>query len=130
MHEIRFFLMIRPPPSSTLTDTLFPDTTLFRSDLAVRQAPGGVPEDLDLSLGEQLTRPRSRELPESTEVRAGAQRQADPARRVDLERGGLPLAQRQARGGERCPGPGGLPGDPAPTGKAQTRKSVGQNVEN
>src|SRR3546814_7761043 len=24
--------MIRPPPSSTHTDTLFPDTTLFRSD--------------------------------------------------------------------------------------------------
>src|SRR3546814_20018716 len=29
------FLMIRPPPSSTRTDTLFPFTTLFRSDLAV-----------------------------------------------------------------------------------------------
>src|SRR3546814_11810597 len=26
-----FFLMIRPPPISTRTDTLFPDTTLFRS---------------------------------------------------------------------------------------------------
>src|SRR3546814_4091790 len=26
------FLMIRQPPRSTLTDTLFPDTTLFRSD--------------------------------------------------------------------------------------------------
>src|SRR3546814_16748553 len=26
-----FFLMIRQPPSSTRTDTLFPDTTLFRS---------------------------------------------------------------------------------------------------
>src|SRR3546814_1230055 len=26
-----FFLMIRPPPRSTLTDTLFPHTTLFRS---------------------------------------------------------------------------------------------------
>src|SRR3546814_19249062 len=26
-----FFLMIRQPPSSTLTDTLFPYTTLFRS---------------------------------------------------------------------------------------------------
>src|SRR3546814_4176657 len=30
------------------------------SDLAVRQAPGGVPEDLDLSLGEQRIRPRDR----------------------------------------------------------------------
>src|SRR3546814_12376035 len=26
-----FFLMIRRPPRSTRTDTLFPDTTLFRS---------------------------------------------------------------------------------------------------
>src|SRR3546814_12527472 len=26
------FLMLRPPPGSTLTDTLFPYTTLFRSD--------------------------------------------------------------------------------------------------
>src|SRR3546814_20192409 len=32
-----FFLMIRRPPRSTRTDTLFPDTTLFRS---LRQAQG------------------------------------------------------------------------------------------
>src|SRR3546814_13215474 len=30
-----FFLMIRRPPSSTRTDTLFPYTTLFRSQCAV-----------------------------------------------------------------------------------------------
>src|SRR3546814_15247364 len=30
-----FFLMIRRPPRSTRTDTLFPYTTLFRSDLVV-----------------------------------------------------------------------------------------------
>src|SRR3546814_3029057 len=29
-----FFLMIRRPPRSTRTDTLFPDTTLFRSQRA------------------------------------------------------------------------------------------------
>src|SRR3546814_1890590 len=29
-----FFLMIRRPPRSTRTDTLFPYTTLFRSELA------------------------------------------------------------------------------------------------
>src|SRR3546814_18096953 len=34
-----FFLMIRRPPRSTLTDTLFPDTTLFRSALHKRD-PG------------------------------------------------------------------------------------------
>src|SRR3546814_7009679 len=31
-----FFLMIRRPPRSTRTDTLFPYTTLFRSPFAVR----------------------------------------------------------------------------------------------
>src|SRR3546814_15918135 len=30
-----FFLMIRRPPRSTRTDTLFPYTTLFRSELAI-----------------------------------------------------------------------------------------------
>src|SRR3546814_21084220 len=29
--RVVFFLMLRRPPRSTLTDTLFPDTTLFRS---------------------------------------------------------------------------------------------------
>src|SRR3546814_348074 len=33
-----FFLMIRRPPRSTRTDTLFPYTTLFRSELAIVQA--------------------------------------------------------------------------------------------
>src|SRR3546814_5099754 len=32
--------MIRRPPRSTRTDTLFPYTTLFRSDLVVRLDPG------------------------------------------------------------------------------------------
>src|SRR3546814_11805845 len=46
-----FFLMIRRPPRSTRTDTLFPYTTLFRSrpdfDLASAQPPTFVlcPED-------------------------------------------------------------------------------------
>src|SRR3546814_20606062 len=33
-----FLLMIRRPPRSTLTDTLFPYTTLFRSQQAVASA--------------------------------------------------------------------------------------------
>src|SRR3546814_8690359 len=37
-----FFLMIRRPPRSTRTDTLFPYTTLFRSDAALEA------EDADL----------------------------------------------------------------------------------
>src|SRR3546814_3047687 len=31
LHSVLFFLMIRRPPRSTRTDTLFPYTTLFRS---------------------------------------------------------------------------------------------------
>src|SRR3546814_5254204 len=38
-----FFLMIRRPPSSTLTDTLFPFTTRFRSRLSRRQYLRDVP---------------------------------------------------------------------------------------
>src|SRR3546814_16323873 len=34
-----FFLLIRRPPRSTRTDTLFPDTTLFRSVPAVGDVP-------------------------------------------------------------------------------------------
>src|SRR3546814_21105028 len=37
-----FFLMIRRPPRSTRTDTLFPYTTLFRS-VAIGDIPRGVP---------------------------------------------------------------------------------------
>src|SRR3546814_15387483 len=36
-----FFLMIRRPPRSTRTDTLFPYTTLFRSNLILFGPPGG-----------------------------------------------------------------------------------------
>src|SRR3546814_8377815 len=36
MFTFVFFLMIRRPPRSTRTDTLFPYTTLFRSDTGLR----------------------------------------------------------------------------------------------
>src|SRR3546814_14192493 len=35
-----FFLMLRRPPRATRTDTLFPYTTLFRSDVADPQVAG------------------------------------------------------------------------------------------
>src|SRR3546814_7388270 len=38
---VLFFLMIRRPPRSTRTDTLFPYTTLFRSLLFIRMDVGG-----------------------------------------------------------------------------------------
>src|SRR3546814_14783908 len=53
MCVVLFFLMIRRPPRSTRTDTLLPDTTLFRSgpDLAARIAASGVPVT-DLRMGD------------------------------------------------------------------------------
>src|SRR3546814_5065917 len=38
VHSFIFFLMLRRPPRSTRTDTLFPYTTLFRSCLLMDQA--------------------------------------------------------------------------------------------
>src|SRR3546814_19931600 len=43
--------MIRRPPRSTRTDTLFPYTTLFRSCARRRQAAAGrVPEEISMSI--------------------------------------------------------------------------------
>src|SRR3546814_9432918 len=41
--DVFFFLMIRRPPRSTRTDTLFPYTTLFRSPSTLRAAPSASP---------------------------------------------------------------------------------------
>src|SRR3546814_3745364 len=51
-----FFLMIRRPPRSTRTDTLFPYTTLFRSgrfSLVPLLPVAGLPETLDYRRGER-----------------------------------------------------------------------------
>src|SRR3546814_15591402 len=47
-----FFLMIRRPPRSTRTDTLFPYTTLFRSEQ--RQRPRGRRDEPELALRIEL----------------------------------------------------------------------------
>src|SRR3546814_5032803 len=52
-----FFLMIRRPPRSTRTDTLFPYTTLFRSESLAFQALGDVHEDIS----KFLVRPHDKE---------------------------------------------------------------------
>src|SRR3546814_14938466 len=50
MKVLFFFLMIRRPPRSTRTDTLFPYTTLFRSPRLLRAVgePGFLPRELPL----------------------------------------------------------------------------------
>src|SRR3546814_11865513 len=66
-----FFLMIRRPPRSTRTDTLFPYTTLFRSagpaDPSVRTA-GARPDDLGRDAGAVRAPPLDR----GTASRGGA----------------------------------------------------------
>src|SRR3546814_15100767 len=58
MYIVFFFLMRRRPPRSTRTDTLFPYTTLFRSDVAGQHQPRRGRPDIEpavagLRLGER-----------------------------------------------------------------------------
>src|SRR3546814_15648509 len=60
-----FFLMVRPPPRSTRTDTLFPYTTLFRSALddgVESFDPGGGRPGHDLRPGRRQNLRRADEL--------------------------------------------------------------------
>src|SRR3546814_12087773 len=99
-----FFLMIRRPPRSTRTDTLFPYTTLFRS-YAVLLEPGGLVPRLAHAItfdragfqrGGHLRRRRDRQLD------IGLHRPADIARRVIAgvqSAGGQPVAKLVIMGG-------------------------------
>src|SRR3546814_11067530 len=55
MVMVFFFLMIRRPPRSTRTDTLFPYTTLFRSQVAVQ----GVPQESEVLLPDGQVQPQA-----------------------------------------------------------------------
>src|SRR3546814_17645297 len=62
MFMVFFFLMIRPPPRSTLTDTLFPYTTLFRSCAPRRDRHADDRGHGRLHLVPDADRPRCRRL--------------------------------------------------------------------
>src|SRR3546814_15976157 len=101
------FLMIRRPPRSTRTDTLFPYTTLFRSTARDRR-------DLPhLLVAPRPERPRHR-VSHRPYPRAGAKRGTDTAsgasaisegRGLHDRGGGLrpPLTRRFGQGGPRLP---------------------------
>src|SRR3546814_11704633 len=96
-----FFLMIRRPPRSTRTDTLFPYTTLFRS---TRRRP----PDADLCRGHARAR-RGRLAQAALRQPARRSFPRRPAERLtDVRHGRLPV-QRRA-------GPEPPPGDP-PAGR-------------
>src|SRR3546814_11800554 len=60
-----FFLMIRRPPRSTRTDTLFPCTTLFRSFAAAYNGPGYASNRYDKKLEESYARFKAAEEAEA-----------------------------------------------------------------
>src|SRR3546814_19970417 len=92
-----FFLMIRPPPRSTRTDTLFPYTTLFRStwrgEIDQNVGPGRELRDIAalVNAAAALSRLRYR----------GRERDAHPARAADDADAGhdsSPFALRLSKG--------------------------------
>src|SRR3546814_14652027 len=82
--------MIRRPPRSTRTDTLFPDTTHFRSNFPERPPPAEPPETAVPALPPQgLAAMRDLVIERSHEIRAAdreAQRLAVVARRIRADR--------------------------------------------
>src|SRR3546814_12578998 len=76
-----FFLMIRRPPRSTRTDTLFPYTTLFRSQRAV--ADLALPAPAQRHLHRRAQRPPAGR---GDERGAGAAERATPAQRAEIGR--------------------------------------------
>src|SRR3546814_5186259 len=90
-----FVLMLRPPPRSTRTDTLFPYTTLFRSALDSCEQDRALGTRLDVD-PDDLALPRpARGCPQS--ARTGVARAGGTPRRLSRE-----------QGPRRCRGGGGL----------------------
>src|SRR3546814_14618453 len=92
-----FFLMIRRPPRSTRTDTLFPYTTLFRSHAAARlHRPRAVVRARAAADGRAFRCPR-RDHPRPPQRAAsaplGAHRQDRRLRHPLDSRGGLPVVE-------------------------------------
>src|SRR3546814_4816393 len=93
-----FFLMIRRPPRSTRTDTLFPYTTLFRSHQpAVARAP---PAGRDAGC-DHLVRAADH-VPAAGPAVGAARAAADPV--AGTGRGRVPDVHRAPRGGVPVPG--------------------------
>src|SRR3546814_14725741 len=120
---IVFFLMIRRPPRSTRTDTLFPYTTLFRSLPRLRR------EHPVLRIRRALHRPsggaeagRPRRRPANPDLRAESPGRRPCRQHPRRERhDGL---RRDRRHAPQRPGPHDPRAAPADAGRAQERKSV------
>src|SRR3546814_12102790 len=76
------FLMIRRPPRSTRTDTLFPYTTLFRSDGGPQPGVGACGRCVGVRQEHRKPRPHGVQLPHVAEIAeiGVAHRPVDPVR--------------------------------------------------
>src|SRR3546814_14014499 len=94
-----FFVMIRRPPRSTRTDTLFPNTTLFRSRFRPEEADDRVHEQRREGAGDAVGARLHRLLVDAV-MRVGRQRAALPRleiHQVVAERTALQRQRRRAR---------------------------------
>src|SRR3546814_21034447 len=95
---IFFFLMIRRPPRSTRTDTLFPYTTLFRSSAAARSLDLSVAvasqrlKRLERALGVRLLHRTTRRLHPTPEGVALAEQGREQCGDLEALTHGLPRA--------------------------------------
>src|SRR3546814_2343976 len=78
--------MIRRPPRSTRTDTLFPYTTLFRSSPAAAVRPGGYRADQDEDQDDQQNRADGHGVPPVNRGPAGAARASSGITRPPIGR--------------------------------------------
>src|SRR3546814_11596891 len=124
MYFLFFFLMIRRPPRSTRTDTLFPYTTLFRSEIERPDEPHGDVFRQAAALAgknEQI----AREEQHRADAGAVAREAAGPC--GGCHRGG----EQRIEGGVPPSGSGvqQAPKDNQPIGRAAWREGVDNTVE-
>src|SRR3546814_15708591 len=103
-----FFLMIRRPPRSTRTDTLFPYTTLFRSDvhsfsemvvkacgIDLEQELAASGQRLVVTAGVPFGTPGATKVPRIARVECGDNRPVDPL----TQRAKIPSSRQEVRVG-------------------------------
>src|SRR3546814_14871801 len=94
LYVLFFFLMIRRPPRSTRTDTLFPYTTLFRSPATSRPPASSRTRRRPLSNGGTRPRPAARSRTARCRSRSGGSARAAAVQAGS--RRGFPVHQRHA----------------------------------
>src|SRR3546814_17039269 len=131
MCVVFLFLMIRRPPRSTLTDTLFPYTTLFRSSAPARDTGARTDQAGSLArpVGGDAARPRLAARGGGGAQRAYARRDgagSARARRSELARDKVRGTLAGAETGARPPLSRRRPGGPGRPGPGAEKRRVGE----